>query len=509
MSARRNAAELLVFGNPPKRACGKKFRKPASKITDRAARYRANSPGCAPSGKHCIFCGRKNPRDVHHVDGNEKNTTPENLSPACRPCNVTIGNVMRAAGLGKKTRQFNPSGGAQTLAQWITAVLSMKGESDQMPVAAAVDLVHSTPASRRSQFAKQIWQKRRRGRNPGELLIFGNPKGAPKVETYRLMTAGGRSIRKATRVVFSDGRKVEFTDRIPKRQAIKQAMAQLGRNPEKFVCERCGKQFTAAQVEAGEYRKHLAEHRQERAKQKNAGFGNHKPGCKCAFCERARGVNPKRAGSVVFKYQGRTFRGKTEAEAKKRALKWMDARGGRAVRKTLGPLVDRRHNPDETQQAVKLFESFHGKDPKEISDKHVSAAMRMDYTALGDLEYLKVITPLGEHAQFNFEGDGVKLASSPDGKQLYCIGGNQNLSQCLDKDSLEKDFIDLGECSEVQYLARKIHGSFEPVSWFHKFGEKTGALPHLAYDKLKKQLFFVGGEYFIDTTAGVSPGIEN
>lgn len=168
-----------------------------------------------------------------------------------------------------------------------------------------------------------------------------------------------------------------------------------------------------------------------------------------------------------------------------------------------------RINPDETKQAVKLFQSFHGKDPKDIVEKHVSAAVRKDYAALGDLSYLKVVTPLGQAAQFNFDDDGVKLASSPDGKQLYCIGGNQNLGQCLDKDSMEKDFIDLGEAVEVQYLARKIHGNFEPIKYFHKFGEVTGARPHLAYDKLKRQIFFIGGEYFIDAKQGVSPGIEN
>jgi len=168
-----------------------------------------------------------------------------------------------------------------------------------------------------------------------------------------------------------------------------------------------------------------------------------------------------------------------------------------------------RRNPDEETQAVQLYQSFHGRDPKEIVEKHVSAAVRLEYTSLGDLEYLKVITPLGQKAQFNFDGDRVKLASSPDGKQLYAIGGNQDLRACLDKDSQEKDFIDLGEGQEVQYLARKVHGGFRPVSYFHKFGEVNGAKPRVMFDKLKKQIFFIGGEYLIDTSKGVSPGIEN
>ena len=158
---------------------------------------------------------------------------------------------------------------------------------------------------------------------------------------------------------------------------------------------------------------------------------------------------------------------------------------------------------------MRLFEKFHGKEPKEIAEKQVSAAVRLDYTALGDLDYLKFETPGGTSATITFEGDGVKLASSPDGKQLYCIGGSQNLEGVLTADSLQKDFLDLGECSEVQYVARKVHNNFEPTQWHHKFGEETGDRPRLMYDRLRKQIFFVGGDYFIDLKGKVSPGIEN
>lgn len=60
--------------------------------------------------------------------------------------------------------QFNPAGlatGARSLGQWLTAVMSMKGESDAMPVAAAVEMIRATPPARRSQFAQEIWDKRR------------------------------------------------------------------------------------------------------------------------------------------------------------------------------------------------------------------------------------------------------------------------------------------------------------------------------------------------------------
>ncbi len=71
-------------------------------------------------------------------------------------------NALRRAGIGRKTRQYNPMGeGAKTLGQWLTAITSMKGESDSMPVHAAVAMIHATPPDARSRFAKEIWRKRR------------------------------------------------------------------------------------------------------------------------------------------------------------------------------------------------------------------------------------------------------------------------------------------------------------------------------------------------------------
>ncbi|MGB6787476.1 MAG: HNH endonuclease signature motif containing protein [Candidatus Acidiferrales bacterium] len=111
----------------------------------------------------CIFCGSERNVEVHHVDGEESNNEPGNLAWACRACNVVIGRVMQRHGLGRRSRQFNPhdSQGARTLGQWLTAVLSMKGESSAMDVPAAVEMIRATAADRRSHFAKQIWKLRR------------------------------------------------------------------------------------------------------------------------------------------------------------------------------------------------------------------------------------------------------------------------------------------------------------------------------------------------------------
>jgi hypothetical protein len=54
-----------------------------------------------------------------------------------------------------------------------------------------------------------------------------------------------------------------------------------------------------------------------------------------------------------------------------------------------------------------------------------------------------------------------------------------------------------------------VHDGFEPAQYCHRFGEKGKALPRLHYDKLKKEMTLVGGNYFIKSKPGqVSPGIE-
>jgi hypothetical protein len=79
---------------------------------------------------------------------------------------VLCANALRRAGIGRKTRQYNPArarnpGGAKTLGQWLTAVTSMKGESTDMAVQDAVAMIHATPPEERSRFAKEIWRLRR------------------------------------------------------------------------------------------------------------------------------------------------------------------------------------------------------------------------------------------------------------------------------------------------------------------------------------------------------------
>jgi hypothetical protein len=107
--------------------------------------------------------------EIGHLDGCEENTSAENLIWNCRACNTRLGVVFKRLGMGRRTRQYNPGKGvtgARSLGQWLTAVLSMKGESDQMPVPAAVGLIRATPPERRSEFAQEIWERRRKRSGP-------------------------------------------------------------------------------------------------------------------------------------------------------------------------------------------------------------------------------------------------------------------------------------------------------------------------------------------------------
>lgn len=220
------------------------------------------------------------------------------------------------------------------------------------------------------------------------------------------------------------------------------------------------------------------------------GIGNHKPGCPCSFCGHARDLA---AGTAA----------PPRANRSRRATK-KQAGSGVTTKKA------KLRNPSDLDQAVLLYEGFSGQQAKKIVEKQESAAMRLDYAYLGELFALQVETPAGDGAEFNFSDDKVKLCMSPNGRQLYCIGGNQDLGGELSREELQKDFIDLGYCTRVVYFARKAHIDHRPVEYFHDFGEETGDLPRLVYDKIRKRIYFTGGNYMVKLGAGgLSPGIEN
>jgi hypothetical protein len=140
-------------------------RKPVHLITDRAKRYRANSPG--PAGpKRCGYCGSTRNVGVDHVNGDESDGAAKNLLFACKSCNAKKAALMKRHGLGKLTRQYNPVGSKRRgsrrdqLEAFGQAIKVMRGQFDG-DVSAAVATIRATPENIRSEYTSRTWAARR------------------------------------------------------------------------------------------------------------------------------------------------------------------------------------------------------------------------------------------------------------------------------------------------------------------------------------------------------------
>lgn len=139
--------------------------RPAAEITDRAKRYRANSRENRPlAPKRCGFCGSRKNVGVHHLSGDESDGSPANLFWACKSCNGKVGHLMRRAGLGKLTNQYNPGRASgskrQILDAYGAAIKVMRGVWPG-DVAKAVSTIRSTPRELRSEYTSRTWSTRR------------------------------------------------------------------------------------------------------------------------------------------------------------------------------------------------------------------------------------------------------------------------------------------------------------------------------------------------------------
>lgn len=156
----------------------------------------------------------------------------------------------------------------------------------------------------------------------------------------------------------------------------------------------------------------------------------------------------------------------------------------------------RRSNPDELAAAAKVYESFHGKPATSARTVEELHAERDTLAELGRLVSLEVERE-GDRRRFVLDFRGVTLACSPDGGQLYFVGGDQALDLAalgLSK-SLPKDHITVGRAVQITYHTRKGFHNFEGVDYYHRLGEKGGTPPLLQYDTLNKRLYVTGGTY--------------
>jgi hypothetical protein len=163
-------------------------------------------------------------------------------------------------------------------------------------------------------------------------------------------------------------------------------------------------------------------------------------------------------------------------------------------------------NPVGLEHATQLYEKFHGTSPEEIVRVQESDCQRKVYTGLGTLTEIVIDAVAGE-VKITFPAeDGVQLASAPGGRQLYLIGGNQNIDAQIDRFGTDttKDFVELGAAVKITYRTRKSIDNFDLVDYWHKAGEETNEPPYAFYDHLRKRIFLVGGRYRVE-----APGIIN
>jgi hypothetical protein len=197
----------------------------------------------------------------------------------------------------------------------------------------------------------------------------------------------------------------------------------------------------------------------------------------------------------------------------------------------------RQHgNPDSgLVDGRELFASFHGAPAEKVRELQLKTEVERDYVYLGELTGGRFLQSDGHEVRISFEGDGVKLCSSPDGHQLYCIGGNQSLESIL-RDTLGADtskaLASIGRFGWIYYIAAKSATNHEPREWEHPFGLRAESvellqqaaaagwsngefqkrmsaalaavplaardLPEGWYDTVNKRILIAGGSYYVD-----------
>jgi hypothetical protein len=153
---------IVTVPNPAARSL-----RPVHLITDRAKRYRAHrNPPAGP--KVCARCGSKRNILIDHKDGNESNGARRNLQWLCKTCNAVKAVEQIRAGIGVRTRQYNP---VPTYAQYAWAVATHTGRQyvrgrgfSQGDHDEAGAIIHATPPELRSEYARRFASSRRKRR---------------------------------------------------------------------------------------------------------------------------------------------------------------------------------------------------------------------------------------------------------------------------------------------------------------------------------------------------------
>jgi hypothetical protein len=132
------------------------------------------------------------------------------------------------------------------------------------------------------------------------------------------------------------------------------------------------------------------------------------------------------------------------------------------------------------------------------NEPHMTAG---DYAQLGELLALYVKPKLGGQVQtIKFVHNRPILVSDESARQLYFVGEDQDITPSLHlfAEREQSGLIELGETRRIDYKQRKEHVPDPDIDeWRHEFGEESGVLPTLLFDRHTKRLLLKGGEYAV------------
>lgn len=156
----------------------------------------------------------------------------------------------------------------------------------------------------------------------------------------------------------------------------------------------------------------------------------------------------------------------------------------------------RNGSDDEMTAAARQFEAFHGKAPERIIEIEQAYRYPATFAELGHLKELRFdLNARNRDFPLTGFGKACQVVCTPDGSNIYFIGGDQSIDfEALDIAS-DKDFVDLGPCGYISYHTVKGFHDFAPITYYHQFGEEDKIRPSLTYDRLNKTLFLVSGNY--------------
>ena len=168
----------------------------------------------------------------------------------------------------------------------------------------------------------------------------------------------------------------------------------------------------------------------------------------------------------------------------------------KAMKKFLPGFKRKKQNQEDSiEHAAEKFAEFHGKQPGRIIEYEQAIRYPENFAELGKLKELRFdLDSLNRDFPLSNFKD-CQAVSTPDGSNIYFIGGDQRIDFEALNIATDKDFVELGPCTYISYHTVKGFHDFDPTDYWHRFGEENQIYPVLAYDRLNHTLFLIGGDY--------------